>query len=319
MHHRDGARYGQIYFYDGEEAAFIRNANNQNRLDEGLLTELDAMLRECNPYYQIYKNIREITQEYEAQHPNMRVGITPQFKLFLETAKDRKRENLPQQYEVAALIPSEWAEPCFRDVVVEERRGGVVRPAAEAHPGPEPSLHAVALLRASFPMGYGGYRWSGRLWNPDGTTGKINKRDWYRYFLFERSTDQDEYLFNPFPYAQRLFQQYCIDVYAILEQQDLEWIRNNQAHLRREVLHGRTDHLETNDADPHAVGQKMILPSSYFKLYWNEYQVGFDYMGAGAIVVLSSTVPRVSTSLGSLQEEWHNLGRGERHCEPYAV
>ena len=67
--------------YDGEEAASIRNANNQN----------------------------EITQEYDAQHPDMRVGITPQFKLFLETGQDRKRENLPQKYEVAALIPSEWA------------------------------------------------------------------------------------------------------------------------------------------------------------------------------------------------------------------
>ena len=61
MHDRDGARYGQIYFYDGEEAASIRNANNQNRLDEGLLTELDAMLREYNPYYHLYKNVREIT------------------------------------------------------------------------------------------------------------------------------------------------------------------------------------------------------------------------------------------------------------------
>jgi hypothetical protein len=29
----------------------MRNANNQNRLNEGLLTELDAILREYNPYY----------------------------------------------------------------------------------------------------------------------------------------------------------------------------------------------------------------------------------------------------------------------------
>ena len=54
----------------------------------------------------------------------MWVGITPQFKLYPETGHDRKRENLPQKYEVAALTPSEWAEPCFRDVVVEERVGG---------------------------------------------------------------------------------------------------------------------------------------------------------------------------------------------------
>jgi hypothetical protein len=121
-------------------------------------------------------------------------------------------------------------------------------------------LHYVLL----FPMGYGGYRWSGRLWNPDGTTGgKVNKRDWYRYFLFERSTDQDAYLFNPFPYARRLFQQYCIDVYAIIDQQDLDWIRKNQANVRRELFHGLTDHLETTDADPHMLGQKVILPSSY--------------------------------------------------------
>jgi hypothetical protein len=52
-------------------------------------------------------------------------------------------------------------------------------------------------------------------------------------------------------------------VYAVIDQQDLEWIRKNQAHLRCEVLHGLTDHLETNDADPHTVGQNIILPSSY--------------------------------------------------------
>ena len=59
MHDRDGVCYRQIYFYDGEEAASIRNTNNQNRLDEGLLAELDAMLRECNPYYRLYKNTRD--------------------------------------------------------------------------------------------------------------------------------------------------------------------------------------------------------------------------------------------------------------------
>jgi hypothetical protein len=37
MDDRGEARYAKIYFYGGEEAASIRNANNQNRLDEGLL------------------------------------------------------------------------------------------------------------------------------------------------------------------------------------------------------------------------------------------------------------------------------------------
>jgi hypothetical protein len=79
------------------------------------------MLRDCNPYYGLYKNIRQITREYETIHPNMRVEITPQFKLFLETEQDRKRENLSTKYEVAALIFNKWAEPCFRDVMMEKK------------------------------------------------------------------------------------------------------------------------------------------------------------------------------------------------------
>jgi hypothetical protein len=46
MHGGDGTRYGQIYFYGGEEVASIRNANNQSGLDEGPLAELDFMLLE---------------------------------------------------------------------------------------------------------------------------------------------------------------------------------------------------------------------------------------------------------------------------------
>jgi hypothetical protein len=34
MHDRDGTRYGQIYFFDCEEVASIRNADNQIQLDE---------------------------------------------------------------------------------------------------------------------------------------------------------------------------------------------------------------------------------------------------------------------------------------------
>ena len=177
-------------------------------------------------------------------------GATPRYAcwyhaavqaLSKETGKDRKRENLPQKYEVAVLIPNEWAEPCFRGVVVEERVGGSYDQRLKCISDQSPHympLHYVLL----FPMGYGGHRWSDRLWNSDGTpSGKINH----------------------FPYARRPFQQYCIDVYAIIDQQDLEWIRSNQTNLRREVLHGLIDHLEINGADPHMVGQKVILPSSY--------------------------------------------------------
>ena len=63
----------------------------------GSLTKIWVHLSDAwdNPYYYLYKNICEITQEYKAQHPDIYISIIPQFKLFLETGEHRKWENLP--------------------------------------------------------------------------------------------------------------------------------------------------------------------------------------------------------------------------------
>lgn len=61
--------------------------------------------------------------------------------------------------------------------MVEERVGGSYHQRLKRISDQSPHymlLHYVLL----FPMGYGGYRWNDRLWNPDGTEGgTINQRD----------------------------------------------------------------------------------------------------------------------------------------------
>jgi hypothetical protein len=96
-----------VYFFDGAEAAKIRQDNNQEELKEDLLEELDVLLRVYRPYYTQYKNARELLRELGESNSDVRIGVTPQYTIFLETGEDRQRGNLPSKYEVAALIPEE--------------------------------------------------------------------------------------------------------------------------------------------------------------------------------------------------------------------
>lgn len=62
----------------------------------------------------------------------------------------------------------------------------------------------------------------------------------------------------------RLFQQYIVDAFSVMEQSRLNWIKNNQKKLRNEVYHNLVDLLTGNDTiEPSKVGQSYILPSSF--------------------------------------------------------
>ena len=45
----------------------------------------------------------------------------------------------------------------------------------------------------------------------------------------------------------RLFQQFIVDAYAIVEEDRPHWIRNNQATLRAELYRGLCDALKSGD------------------------------------------------------------------------
>ena len=61
----------------------------------------------------------------------------------------------------------------------------------------------------------------------------------------------------------RLFQQFIVDAYAIVEEDCLHWIRNNHATLRAELYCGLCDALKPGDTDTSIVGKKIILPASF--------------------------------------------------------
>jgi len=49
-------------------------------------------------------------------------------RLVFEEGADRRRENLPTSDEVIVIIPDEYSEPGFRDIVLVERGGSADQP-----------------------------------------------------------------------------------------------------------------------------------------------------------------------------------------------
>ena len=115
-------RYAQLYFYDPSYATDTRlQANTQ--LDATVLRRLTDMLFDVqNPFITLYQTARERLQAQPGTAPS-RIVLNPQLRLILEAGADRRRENLPTSDEVAVIIPDEYSDASFRDIVLAERCG----------------------------------------------------------------------------------------------------------------------------------------------------------------------------------------------------
>lgn len=68
------------------------------------------MLHECqNPFIKHYKTAKQCLDTYNPAAGTMEAGA------------DQRRENLPTTNEVVVLIPDEYGEPGFQDIVLAER------------------------------------------------------------------------------------------------------------------------------------------------------------------------------------------------------
>ncbi|XP_019182121.1 PREDICTED: uncharacterized protein LOC109177263 [Ipomoea nil] len=64
-------------------------------------------------------------------------------------------------------------------------------------------------------------------------------------------------------YAKRLFQQFLVDAYTMVESSRLLYIRLNQKALRCEAYKGLSDALTRGEVQPSSQGKRIILPSSF--------------------------------------------------------
>ena len=62
--------------------------------------------------------------------------------------------------------------------------------------------------------------------------------------------------------SRRLFQQFLVDTYTMIEAQRLSFIRNNQKLIRFDILNGLQETVNKGETDPSSIGKHIVLPAS---------------------------------------------------------
>ncbi len=249
-------QYAQLFFYDPAYATEACRRRNLE-LDGGLLQQFLNMLHVCNPFIQVYLTARERSQQ--APEEDVRVMLNPQMRLVMKAGSDQRRTNLPTSDEVAVIIPDEYGERSFRDLLLAKRMAGEEQPVftriKSHHPAYMP-LHYVLL----FPLGTYGFHWALQLRSTmqARVRTRVGQRVFYRYRLHQHQEEHPRIFL-----ACRLYQQYVVDAWATCDQDKLKWIQRNQETFRADLYQGLADTLLQSDVDLANTGRRVILPSSH--------------------------------------------------------
>ena len=214
------------------------------------------MLQECNPLIQLYLTARERFAEIGAAEDNCRFILNPQLRLVVERGADLRRENLPTADEVSMILPEKYGSEGFRDIVLARRVNGQDVANSFTRINPNHALYLPLHYVLLFAYGEHGWHWARRLVGPEDK--ELKQLAFYRFRLHTRSNEPTT-IFR----AQRFFQQFVVDAWAIRDQNKLDWVRSHQANIRVELYNGLSDQLEAGDADFAQVGRRVVLPSSY--------------------------------------------------------
>lgn len=223
--------------------------DDASRMQSSIVTELRDLLDHCNPFVKIYRYVRE------------RIMFAPQQNIKLrilgKRGKDSRTYNLPTASEVAGLIVGDFDSAHHdRDVIVESQSGFLKRISTLS------SSYLPLQYPLLFPRGEDGW-WEHIEYNPDTTAPTIQRenltlREWFAYRIQQRPKELSIML-----YGRRLFQQFLVDGYSMIESQRLQWVRGHQTEIRADMYKGLSDALLRGDRDPSMVGKRIVLPSSF--------------------------------------------------------
>ncbi|XP_021985085.1 uncharacterized protein LOC110880993 [Helianthus annuus] len=172
-------------------------------------------------------------------------------------SKDGRTYNLPTSSEVAALIVGDIEDALDnRDVVVESKKDGLQR-ISELHPS-----YLALQYPLFFPFGEDGYRIDilhreGRA-STKKKESKCSMREYFAYHVQDRVNH-----FSLILNAQRLLQQFLVDVYTMIESEQLLFIRLQQNNLRSETYENLSKLQQNGNPDMSNIGTHLLLPSSF--------------------------------------------------------
>jgi len=205
---------------------------------------------EHNKLAKIFRMVRD----FRSLNENVPVRL----RLFRNRNFDSWTYNVPDVDEVATLIVGDFEDSeDGRDIVVREKDGMLQR-IHETH-----SKYIPLQYPLLFPFGEDQYQEHIER-NELTSTGTVKKRvrvsvrEFVAFRLQER-TLEDSVLFL----GKRLFQQFVVDMYSMIESQRLSWIRQNQGKIRSGFLMGLEEAVSRGDSDASSIGSRVVLPTSF--------------------------------------------------------
>lgn len=226
-----------------------RNSGDAGVLDESIVRKIKEMLDKHNCHVKAFRYVRDRFHQ-SGQVKNLRLVLR------CDRESDGRTENLPTANEVAALIPGDFDVGMnTRDIILESHTGGLHR-ISELHPAYLPLQYPLL-----FPYGEDGFRVGIDIGFLDKAGRKrlhVTIREFFAFRIQERYGE------SPIiPMSGRLYQQFLVDAYTMIETNRLRYIWLNQSKLRSETYDTIKKAISKGKYDMSKQGRRVIIPSSY--------------------------------------------------------
>ncbi|CAN1780534.1 ATP-dependent DNA helicase pif1 [Linum perenne] len=247
-------KFGELYIYDTENEVknridAVSNITDTDPLQPSLVGGLKEMLDGYNILVKTFRYARERLMGDNVHQLKI--------KLFAQRRTDGREYDLPTGDELAALIVNDSGQATYeQDIIVEHQNSGLERISVY-----HPSLMSLQYPLL-FPYGEDGWRSDielcSRVTDEDGNGKMLTQCDFYAYRLQTRLHEGHTLLLSG-----KLFQQYVVNAYALIEAERLEWIRDNQRKLRVHYFNGLMDAFLQGDTNVQLTGKHIILSSTH--------------------------------------------------------
>nr|KAJ0193496.1 hypothetical protein LSAT_V11C800439910 [Lactuca sativa] len=252
-------KFCQLYIYDTDNEISNRStsiggttrasSSTSRSYDLQIIEFLKVMLDSNNALVKSYRMVRDNLHE----NP----GANLKLRLIGKREQDGRTYNLPTSSEIAALIVGDICDSIEKRDIIVETSSGLLKRISELHPS-----YLALQYPLLFPYGDDGYRVD--ILHRGVTSSSNSKRPTctMREFFAYRIQDRDQ-SFSLILNAKRLFQQFLVDSYTMIESERLYFIRKQQKILRCESYDNLRNHQASGSTDISNVGQRVILPSSF--------------------------------------------------------
>nr|KYP55713.1 hypothetical protein KK1_001937 [Cajanus cajan] len=222
-------KFSQLYIYDTENEVANRISigrmdKNSNPLHTEIVSDIKEMLDYHNPYVQTYRMVQDRLKESNACNLKL--------KIIGKMGKNGRRYNLPTTSKVTTLVMGDFdVGNGERDIILETQQGYLQRI----------FVVSSAYLPLHYPLLFPHRedRYSDDIPLNETTIDtskkreKLSMREFFAHRIQQRGDKQVVLL-----YSKRLFQQFFVDAYSMIESIKLNYVKTHQKQLRSEIYKG---------------------------------------------------------------------------------